>query len=143
MRRFLMIAAGAMLLPIAAAAQTTPASAPAKETAKDIRSFDTSAMDKSVDPCTDFYQFACGGWRKANPIPNDRGSYGRFAELDDNNHYVLRDILDQISKNDPKRDANDQKVGDYYASCVDEDAINKKGLAPLKTELDKVKALKS
>jgi putative endopeptidase len=142
MRRILMFAAGALLLPALAAGQA--ATAPAgQESTKQIRSFDTDAMDKTVDPCTDFYQFACGGWRKANPIPSDRGAYSRFAELDDNNHFVLRDILTQISANDPKRDANDQKVGDYYASCIDENAINKKGLAPLKPELDKIAAIKS
>jgi len=144
MRRILMIAAGALLLPTLALSQaTTPAAAAGNESTKQIRSFDTSAMDKTVDPCTDFYQFSCGGWRKANPIPADRGAYSRFAELDDNNHFVLRDILDQISANDPKRDAIDTKVGDYYASCIDEPAINKKGLAPLKPELDKVAAIRS
>src|SRR3569832_853616 len=118
MRRKLMLAAGALLLPTLAMAQTSTAPV-GQESTKQIRSFDTDAMDKSVDPCTDFYQFACGGWRKANPIPSDRGAYSRFSELDDNNHFVMRDILTQISANDPKRDANDQKVGDYYASCID------------------------
>jgi putative endopeptidase len=144
MRRALLFAAGALLLPTLAMSQaTTPATGAGQEGTKQIRSFDTSAMDKSVDPCTDFYQFACGGWRKANPIPADRGSYSRFAELDDNNHFVLRDILNEISANDPKRDANDQKVGDYYASCMDEQKINGSGLAPLKPELAKIAALKS
>src|SRR3954470_20153938 len=98
MRRILSFAAGAFLLPMLAVGQAnTPATGAGQNETKQIRSFDTSAMDKTVDPCTDFYQFACGGWRKANPIPADRGAYSRFAELDDNNHFVLRDILSQIS----------------------------------------------
>ncbi len=142
MRRLWMFAAGIALLPTMALAQ---ASAPAakREEPKQIRSFDTSAMDKTVDPCTDFYEFACGGWRKANPIPNDRGGYSRFAELDDNNHLVLRDILEKAAANDPKRDATDQKIGDYYASCMDEAAINKTGLKAMKPKLDKIAAIKS
>jgi endothelin-converting enzyme/putative endopeptidase len=141
MRRIFIFAAGALLLPALAMGQG--ASTTAQDSTKQIRSFDVEAMDKTVDPCTDFYQFACGSWRKANPIPADRGAYSRFAELDDNNHFVLRDILNQISANDPKRDANDTKVGDYYASCIDEAAINKKGLAPLQPELAKIAAIKS
>ena len=141
MRRFLTLAAAVLTFSALAMAQTK---APEKrEEPKQIRSFDVSAMDKSVDPCTDFYQFACGGWSKANPIPNDRGGYSRFSELDDNNHLVLRDILEKSAANDPKRDATNQKIGDYYASCMDEAAINQKGLTPLKPELDRIAAIKS
>jgi endothelin-converting enzyme/putative endopeptidase len=140
MRRFLLAGAFALLLSPLAPAQTTPAT---QDAPKNIVSFDQAAMDKSVDPCNDFFQYSCGNWVKSNPIPADRGSYGRFSELDDNNHFILRDILEAAAKNDPARDATTQKIGDYYASCVDEPAINKLGLAPLKPYMQKISAIKS
>jgi putative endopeptidase len=104
--------------------------------------FDASALDKSVDPCTDFYQFSCGSWLKNNPIPSDQAMWGRFNELNERNRAILRDILDKASVNDASRGAVDQKIGDYYASCMDEKAIEAKGLAPLKPQLDRINALK-
>jgi len=108
---------------------------------KPMVSFDVNAMDKSVDPCTDFYQFACGGWLKNNPIPADQPGWGRFDELHEHNQLVLRSILEKASANDANRSSVDQKIGDYYASCMDEAAINAKGAAPLQPVLDRINAL--
>src|SRR5262249_11417208 len=100
-----------------------------------------SAIDKSADPCVDFYQFACGGWKKNNPIPADQGNWSRFGELAERNLVVLRGILENAGKA-TNRTANEQKIGDYYAACIDEDAINKKGIAVLKPEFDRINGLK-
>jgi len=100
-----------------------------------------SALDKTADPCVDFYQFACGGWTKNNPIPSDQSIWSRFGELAERNRAELRSILENVAKAG-SRDANEQKIGDYYAACMDELAIEKKGTAVLKPELDRINALK-
>jgi putative endopeptidase len=121
-----------------AAAQTTKA----QDEPKPIPSFDPSALDRSADACVDFYQFSCGNWLKNNPIPPDQSTWGRFNELAERNRAILRDILEDAAKPE-KRTSNVQKVGDYYASCMDEDDINKKGVAVLKPEFERIAALKS
>lgn len=100
-----------------------------------------SSLDKTADPCVDFYQFACGGWIKNNPIPADRPIWSRFNELAERNREVLRGILENAAKA-TNRTPNEQKIGDYYATCIDEDSINKKGIAVLKPEFDRIAALK-
>ena len=105
------------------------------------KSFDLGAMDKTVDPCEDFYQYACGTWRKNNPIPSDQSRWGRFNELSDYNRQFLHNILEKESANDPKRTPVMQKIGDMYQSCMDEAAVNQKGAAPLKPELDRIAAI--
>jgi putative endopeptidase len=135
-----------ILLGALALAQTT--SQPSGSTAPEskvlqLKGFDASLIDKSADPCVDFYQYSCGGWLKANPVPSDQSSYGRDTELAERNRLILRDILEKASVNDPKRSAVDQKIGDFYSSCMDETAIEKKGLGALKPELDRIAGIKS
>ena len=103
--------------------------------------FSPLSMDRSADPCTDFYQYACGGWLKTNPIPADQASWGRFNELEDRNRGILRRILDRTTINDPKRTPVEQEIGDFYQSCMDETSINKAGLDPLKPDLDRIAAI--
>src|SRR5579864_813743 len=104
--------------------------------------FDIANIDKTVDPCVDFYQYACGNWLKNNPIPGDQSSWLSFNEVYEHNLLVLRQILEKAAQNDPGRNAVTQKIGDFYASCMDESAANKAGATPLKPELDRIAAIK-
>jgi endothelin-converting enzyme/putative endopeptidase len=103
--------------------------------------FPATAMDPSADPCVDFYQYACGGWRAKNPIPPDRSRFGRFDELEERNLAILHDILEQAASTRAKRSALEQKIGDYYASCMDEKTIDAKGIQPIQRELERIAAL--
>jgi putative endopeptidase len=100
------------------------------------------AIDKSVDPCQNFYLYACGSWMKANPIPPEYSRWGRFDELGDRNEKILRDILEDSAKH-PGRSPVDQKIGAFYSSCMNEAAIDKAGDSPLKPGLERIQALKS
>ena len=109
--------------------ETKPAKAPT--------SFDKSAFDATVNPCEDFYQYSCGGWRKANPIPSDKSRWGRFNELDEYNQSVLHDILEKVAASG-KHTAIEQKVGDFYAGCMDEKKANDLGTKPIQSQLDDI-----
>src|SRR5213595_2436299 len=89
-------------------------------------SLDVTSMDKSVDPCSDFYHYSCGGWQKKNPIPPDQTSWGVYGKLYQDNLVFLRGILEEAART-KQRDAVAQKIGDYYSGCMDEAAVNKRG----------------
>ncbi len=118
-------------------AQTATPAAP------ELRVFDPSLIDKSVDPCDNFYRYSCNGWLKRNPIPADQTRYGRFNELFELNRLHLRQILEEAAAPSPTRSANEQKIGDEYASCMDTATIDKLGITPLKPELDRIAGLQS
>ena len=106
-------------------------------------SLDTAFLDRSVDPCQDFYKFACGTWNKLNPIPPDQARWNVYAKLETDNLRYLWGILEAAAKPSPERTPNQQKIGDLFASCMDEAAIEKLGAAPLQKRLDEIAALRT
>src|SRR5207253_1878043 len=102
--------------------------------------FDT--VDKNLDPCVDFSQYTCANWLKTAEIPPDQTSWSGFVELRERNAAVLREILEKAAVDDPGRDAITRKIGDYYDSCMDEKAVEIKGLEPLKPELQRIAGTK-
>jgi len=110
---------------------------------KPLPGFDKSVMDLNADPCADFYQYACGNYAKQHPIPSDQASFGQFDNLYEVNAQQLRGIVEKAAAGGAGRNSNDQKIGDYYSSCLDTDAIEKKGLAPIQPELDRINAITS
>jgi endothelin-converting enzyme/putative endopeptidase len=118
-------------------------SAPPAPTLPYSPSLDVSSMDKSVDPCVDFYQYSCGGWQAKNPIPPDQTSWGVYGKLYQDNLNFLRGILEQAAATKGQRDTVTQEIGDFYAACMDEPAVEKLGLGALKPQLAAIAQLKS
>jgi len=106
-------------------------------------SLDVPSMDKSADPCVDFYQYTCGGWMKSNPIPADQAAWSVYGKLTVDNERFLWGILDDLSKKTTGRSATQQKIGDYFAACMNEAEVEKLGATPLKPALDEIAALKT
>lgn len=106
-------------------------------------SLNVESMDKSVDPCMDFYQYSCGGWQKANPIPADQTSWSVYGKLYEDNLNFLHGILEQAASPSTDRDAVSQKIGDFYQACVDEATVEQRGLSAIQPDLDAIAQLKS
>lgn len=103
--------------------------------------FSLNNLDKSCKPCDDFYKFAMGGWLKANPIPAEYPSWGTFTQLRDNNLTAMRTILEAAAQAKASAGSNEQKIADFYASCMDTDAIEAAGLRPIAADLAAIDAI--
>jgi putative endopeptidase len=132
-----------LILVLAGAAATADAADEPAVPARSPGAFSTSVLDTAVDPCVDFYQFACGGWQKANPIPPDQTRWGRFNELAERNREDLHQILEAAKDPAAKRSPIEARVGDYYAACMDETTIEARGRKPVDPILARVGAVQS
>ena len=144
----LLVAASAALADPAAQAGAPAAEAPAPKRPLAALPYtpglDVSAMDRTADPCVDFFAYACGGWRKANPIPADQAAWSTYAKLQDENEQFLWGILEEAARlPDAQRTPAQRRVGDYYAACMDEGAVEAAGARPLAKDLAAISALRS
>jgi len=106
-------------------------------------SLDPTSMERSVDPCLDLYTYSCGGWMKKNPIPADQASWAVYSKLYQDNQRFLWGILQDLSQRTVGRTADQQKIGDYFAACMDTADIEKLGLIPLQPRLQRIAVLRS
>ncbi|MGA2960785.1 MAG: M13 family metallopeptidase [Candidatus Korobacteraceae bacterium] len=147
MKRTLLLFALMVVLSALCAAQSPDTmAAPKQETPLQALPYtpglDVDSMDRSVDPCVDFYTYSCGGWNKQNPIPPDQASWSVYGKLTDENQRFIWGILEDAARPSPSRNAVQQKIGDFFSSCMDEAAIEKAGAAPLEPALRELAAIK-
>jgi endothelin-converting enzyme/putative endopeptidase len=100
-------------------------------------------MDKTVDPCVDFYKYSCGAWQKRNPIPPDQTSWSVYAKLYQDNLMFLRGILEEASAAKSERNQVTQEIGDFYGACMNERVVNERGIKAIQGSLDAIAALSS
>jgi endothelin-converting enzyme/putative endopeptidase len=100
--------------------------------------FDILSLNRTADPCGNFYQYACGGWMKANPIPGDASRWGTFDALQERNRTLLQSLLEAASADKPGRSAIDQKIGDFYAACMNESVLDKQSMDTFQRDLNRI-----
>ena len=138
MNRFFACFVPAMFLSVASLAQSQ--NAPALPYSP---SLDVTSMDKSIDPCVDFYQYSCGGWQKRNPIPADQTSWSVYSKLYQDNLTFLRGILEDAAAAKGNRNQVTQEIGDFYGSCMNEAVVNRRGVEAIQGQLNAIAALQS
>ena len=124
---------------VGANAQSTPAA----ESAPKLAHFDINLVDKSLDPCQDFYEYACSKWNAANPIPADQVAWGTGSGLQYWNENILREALQKAAAQTSNRTDYEQKIGDYWAACTDESGIEAAGTRDLKAGLERIDQMKN
>ena len=127
-----------VLLAVIVLASPARAQSPAPERTKPLKSLDLTAIDTSVDACTDFYNYACGGWRKNNPVPGDKARWGRFDELREFNLYTLTTSSRRRRSRRRRGRPIEAQVGDLYASCMDTATIDAAALQPIARDLERI-----
>jgi predicted metalloendopeptidase len=140
--------AAALCFACTAAQQPAPVApapaAAAAEPARDPLAFDRGNMNATVRACDDFYEYTNGGWLASNPIPPEFTAWGVGTRVTEDNRKVLHEILEAAAaKPAAQRTPNEQKIGDFWTSCMDEAAADRAGLAPLQPELDRINAINS
>ena len=135
----------ALLLSLGLAAPTPQAPSPDRPLAAlpYTPGFDVSSLDRAHDPCVDFYAFACGGWQKRNPVPPDKGRWDAYQKAEEENLRFLWGILEAAAAPGGARTPVEAKVGDAFAACMDEVAVERAGAAPLRDDLAAIEALRS
>ena len=136
-----LLAVGCASAPAPAPAPSTPAPklAAAPTPPPTPAGLDAAAIDPSVNPCDDFYQFACGGWLRATPIPPDRSKWGRgFNVIEERNQQILKEILEAVAEGKaPQGTPYARQLGDFYATCMDESKLGN-ALPELRTAIRRI-----
>ncbi|HXU29116.1 MAG TPA: M13 family metallopeptidase N-terminal domain-containing protein, partial [Thermoanaerobaculia bacterium] len=132
-----LLVAFAALVPVRAETETPLTALPYSP------SLSVAAMDRSIDPCVDFYAYSCAGWEKSNPIPSDQGSWSVYAKVTQDNQRFLWGLLETAAKDTPGRTPTERLIGDYFQACMDLPGIEKAGLSPVRPDLAAVAALQS
>jgi endothelin-converting enzyme/putative endopeptidase len=140
------ILVGTLMTGAAKSGETNASAAPADKPLTSLPytpGLDLKAMDRSAQACTDFYQYSCGGWIKNNPIPGDQAGWSVYGKLNNDNEHFLWGILDGLAADSQSRTPTQQLIGDYFAACMDEAAVEAAGAAPLQKHLRAINAMTS
>ncbi len=140
MRRSLILALAAVLAGCASQPQPPP---PAKGSSISATGFDLANLDRTANSCTDFYTFANGGWMKSHPIPAGYPSWGNFTALYVSNQEKLHTILEEAARSNAPAGTDEQRVGTFYESCMNEKAIERAGVTPISADLARIGSLRS